>query len=322
MVQNTHTKKASLHRLRRAVQSLTAPESYFSGLTLRGSMQPENIIFFNRTDSSALHSIEGVSVNFHHRYELVVLLEKSGAARIGDVSYHLHPGEAALIFPNQFHHFLDVDAGALDWLFITFELAQDTPIAALKNAPRILDATHLKLLGLLLDEYVNPADGEQPDPVEISCLLARLLRRMVPAPLTPEKRRNIHSGDDVRDVILENINCYVRTHLTEPTTIAKLADALGYSVSYVRTVFRTRLGVSLGKYIRESRLSHASTLLGSTELNVSEVAERAGFDSLFVFSRAFKKAFGVSPKVYSQRVSGGRTGRSVKRKAKRKSALK
>ena len=183
------------------------------------------------------------------------------------------------------------------------------------DTPRILDASHLKLLGLIVDEYLNPADGK-PNTAEISCLLARLLRRMACAPLLPEQRRDIHSSDDARDVILENINRYVRSHLTEPTTIAQLADALGYSVSYVRTVFRTRLGVSLGKYIRESRLSHASTLLESTELNVSEVAAQAGFESLFVFSRAFKKAFGVSPKVYSQRVSGGRTGRSVKRKGK------
>jgi len=322
MAQNTHSKKASLHSLRRAVESLSVPESYFSGLTLHDAMQPENIIFFNRTDAGALQSVEGVSANFHHRFELVVLLEKGGSARIGEASYCLHPGEAALIFPNQFHHYLDVDAGALEWLFITFELAHDAPICALKDAPRILDASHLKLLGLLLEEYLHPADGQQPNVVEISCRLARLLRRMVQAPLIPEKRRDIHSSDDVRDVILENINGYIRTHLTEPTTIAKLADALGYSVSYVRTVFRTRLGVSLGRYIRESRLSHASTLLESTELNVSEVAEQAGFDSLFVFSRAFKKAFGVSPKVYSQRVSGGRTGRSVKRKVKRKGVLK
>ena len=319
MVPNTHSKKASIDSLRDAVQSLPLPESFFSGLTLRESMQPDNLIFFKRTDTGSLQSLDGVSSNFHHRFELVVLLEKSGSARIGEVSYELHPGEAALIFPNQFHHYLDVDAGSLEWLFITFELANDAPIAALKDTPRILDASHLKLLGLIVDEYLNPADGK-PNPAEISCLLARLLRRMACAPLLPEQRRDIHSSDDARDVILENINRYVRSHLTEPTSIAQLADALGYSVSYVRTVFRTRLGVSLGKYIRESRLSHASTLLESTELNVSEVAAQAGFESLFVFSRAFKKAFGVSPKVYSQRVSGGRTGRSVKRKVKRKIA--
>lgn len=283
------------------------PVSYFAGLSLRRAMQPDNIIVFNRRDTTDLQSAAGgVSTNFHHRYELVVLLEKSGLVRIGEVSYELRPGEAALIFPNQFHHYLDVDAGALDWLFITFELDHDEPIAALKDSPRILDAGQLKLLGAVLGEYVRPAGGKDPDTVEIACNLARLLRQMLKAPVIPENRRDIHSSNDVRDVILENINRYVRAHLTEPTTIARLAGALGYSVSYIRTVFRTRLGVSLGKYIRESRLSHASTLLESTSLNVSEVAAQAGFDSLFVFSRAFKKAFGMSPKAFSQKASAHR----------------
>jgi len=306
MLHNKHSKKAFIASLRGAVESLATPVSYFSGLTLRDSMQPDNLIFFKRTDTASLVP-EGVSNNFHHRFELVVLLEKGGPVRIGEVSYDLQPGEAALIFPNQFHHYLDIDAGSMEWLFITFELSNDQPIAALKDSPRSLDLSHLKLLGSILEGYVNPASGE-PDPLEISCLLARFLRHMVEAPVIPEHRRDIHSSDDTRDVILEKINLYVRSHLSEPTSIGKLAEALGYSVSYLRAVFRTRLGASLGKYIRESRLSHASTLLESTEMNVSQVAAQSGFESLFVFSRAFKKAYGMSPKAYSQRVNSGRAG--------------
>lgn len=302
MPQGKNTKKSSIASLRAAVKSLAAPASFFSGLTLCNAMRPDNIIFFKRTDTAALR-LKGVSSNFHHRFELVVLLEKSGSVRIGDLSYDLQPGEAALIFPNEFHHYLDIDSGSMEWLFITFELANEKPISPLKEAPRILDRSLMKLLGSILDEYVNPSNG-QPDAAEISCLLARLLRGMVDAPVISGNRQNTHSTKDTRDVILEKINIYVRSHLSEATTIGMLADALGYSASYLRAVFRTRLGVNLGRYIRESRLSHASTLLESTDLNVSEVAKKSGFESPVVFSRTFKKAYGVSPKAYSQRVNG------------------
>jgi AraC-like DNA-binding protein len=201
-----------------------------------------------------------------------------------------------------------VEHDELEWLFITFELQNPETIASLRDAPRVLDSAQVQLLSLILMEFVHLAGGV-PDVVEISYHLSRLLRGMVGARLIAEERRDISpggkartsdSGDGVRDIILERINGYVRSHLKEAPTISDLARDLGYSVSHLRAVFRNQLGVSLGKYIRESRLSQAASLLQSTEKNVSGVAEECGFKSLFAFSRAFKKAYGMAPKAYSK----------------------
>jgi AraC-like DNA-binding protein len=293
--------------LRHAAIGLQPPASLFSGLRWKHGMAPDNIVFFKRTDTSAFRP-EGVSNNFHHRFELVVVIERGGPVRIGDCNFQLEPAEAALIFPNQFHHYMDVKQGRMEWLFITFELANHGEIAVLRDSPRALDAAQLRLLSLIVMEYVHPATGKA-DVVEISCNLSRLLRGMVNAAEIAAERRDIHSSgaakrlhsaDRPRDVILEKINHYVRSHLEEAPTIGELARALDYSVSHLRAVFRDQLGVSLGKYIRESRLSQASSLLLSTDKNVSEVARESGFKSLFSFSRAFKKAYGMAPKAYSK----------------------
>ena len=121
----------------------------------------------------------------------------------------------------------------------------------------------------------------------------------------PAERIDIHSSDDVRDVILESINRYVRANLSRAVTISDIAEELGYSVSHLRAVFRDRLGVSLGKYIRESRLSEAAQLLQSGTLTVSDIGERCGFESLYAFSRAFRKAYGIPPRSYRQLVQEG-----------------
>ncbi len=263
-------------------------------------MAPDNIVFFKRTNISAFRP-EGVSNNYHHRFELLVVVEKAGPVRLGDVNFFLHPGEAALIFPNQFHHYMDVEQGKMEWLFVTFELKNADEIEALRGMPKVLDASELHLLALIVMEYTHPARGT-PDIVEISHNLAQLLRSMVNAPNIPEERRGIRPSDNPRDVLLEKMNRYVRQHLKEAPTISDLAKALDYSVSHMRAVFRTQLGISLGKYIRESRLSKAASLLQSTDKNISEVAEESGFKSLFAFSRAFKKAYGMAPKAYSKLV--------------------
>ena len=293
--------------LRHATIGLQTPGNLFAGLRWDQGMAPDNLVFFKRTDTSAFSPV-GVSNNYHHRFELVVVIERGGLVRIGDANFNLQPGEAALIFPNQFHHYLDVEKGQMEWLFITFELPHHEEIASLKDSPRVLDPGQLQLLSLIVMEFVHPASGT-PDSVEIAYNFSRFLRGMPASPKIPAERwdlqsggqaRGIHSADTPRDIILEKINRYVRSHLKEAPTIGDLAKELDYSVSHLRVVFRNELGVSLGKYLRESRLSAASSLLLSTDKSVSEVAEESGFKSLFAFSRAFKKAYGLAPKSYSK----------------------
>ncbi len=290
------------HQLRRLVREIPQPPSLFSGLTIQQSLAPDNVIFFSRRDTALLKPA-GVSVNFHHRFELVTVLETAVPARIDRTTYALHPGECALIFPNQFHHFMDVLQGPLEWLFITFELRNSDDIRALQNSPRILDHTASEYLLRLVSEF-RRLHG-MPDTLEISYALSRLLRHLLTCPALPSDRRDIHSSDDVRDVILESINRYVRAHLSKAVTIADIAEELGYSVSHLRAVFRDRLGVSLGRYMRESRLSEAAQLLQSSTHNVSEIGERCGFESLYAFSRAFRKAYGIPPRTYRQLVQEG-----------------
>lgn len=78
---------------------------------------------------------------------------------------------------------------------------------------------------------------------------------------------------------------------------------LGYSTSHLRAVFNDKIGISLGRSVRETRLAQASMLLLTTKKSISTVAEETGFASLTAFSRAFSRRFGVAPKAYSQNFS-------------------
>ncbi|MEQ1862362.1 MAG: AraC family transcriptional regulator [Chthoniobacteraceae bacterium] len=289
--------------LRRDLARLPPPASLFSGARIEQSFAPDNIIFFQRTDATKLRP-EGVSTNYHHRFELVSVFERAAPLRIDRGTHLLQPGEGALIFPNQFHHFMDVEKGELDWLFITFECHHADRIQALRDSPRVYDAHALDLLRQLVGEYVAPRVGGS-DHLFLSFTLARLLEHLATLPLIATARRDIHSSDDLRDQILEKINRHVREHLDRAVSIGDLARVLGYSVSHLRAVFRDRLGVSLGRYMRESRLSEAAKLLQSSDASVSAIGERCGFESLYAFSRAFRKAYGLPPRSYRQLVRQG-----------------
>lgn len=75
--------------------------------------------------------------------------------------------------------------------------------------------------------------------------------------------------------------------------LSDLEKQFNYSKYYLERQFKSRYGVSLISYRNSKRMEQAFSML-QTE-GVSAVSEKLGFTSIYVFSRAFKKHFGISP---------------------------
>jgi len=172
------------------------------------------------------------------------------------------------------------------------------------NAPRVLDATALELIHTLVREFVGgrrpAARPRSPSPTT---------SRAAPAPAhlpraCPRTGATSTRATTCATSSSKTSNRYVREHLSQAVTISDIAGELGYSVSHLRAVFRDRLGVSLGRYMRESRLSEAAQLLQRSEFNVSEIGERCGFESLYAFSEP-SASLRHPPRTYRQLVSEG-----------------
>lgn len=86
--------------------------------------------------------------------------------------------------------------------------------------------------------------------------------------------------------------------LDKPADMELLASDLNMGYPAFRKTFKKRVGVSPNQYHLNLRLNRATHLLTSTTLTISEVAYQTGFDSLFHFSKLFKKKIGESPKLY------------------------
>ncbi len=286
--------------VKRMVTDIPEPTDHFSGRRILESMVPDNILAFHHARVSEFRP-SGVSNNYHHRFELLIVIERGGPIRIGKEGYRIEAGEAFLVFPNQFHLYSDIESDAFSWLFFTFNLHRSDQVQALRDSPRKLDSSAFACLDRLLGAWIYGKSGSA-DGLELSYRVAEMLRALLGCPKIPATRCHLSQVDDRRGLIMERINGHVRENLGKSITIAELAESLGYSISYIRAVFRERLGVSLGRYIRESRLSEAAQLLQEPASKVTDVTDRCGFESLVVFSRAFKNTFGMSPRDYSKMV--------------------
>lgn len=87
---------------------------------------------------------------------------------------------------------------------------------------------------------------------------------------------------------------YSRSDLTAEEIIAVSAmNAVRF-----RQLFGQLYGLTPRRYLINTRIAHAKALLTSTDLSVTEIAEKSGFESLYHFSKCFKAAAGTSPLGY------------------------
>jgi transcriptional regulator GlxA family with amidase domain len=83
-----------------------------------------------------------------------------------------------------------------------------------------------------------------------------------------------------------------------PWTVGRLASEVALSRSAFAARFQRLLGESPKSYVTRTRLVQAASMLRGTHLPLPEVVVRAGYASQFSFSKAFKRAFGLSPGAY------------------------
>ena len=88
-------------------------------------------------------------------------------------------------------------------------------------------------------------------------------------------------------------------------SVPHLARIAGVSRGHLIRVFRGEFGVGPAEALRLLRLDRAAVLLARTNLQVQEIAAQCGFVDAFHFTRAFKAAYGHSPRVLRQRCAEG-----------------
>lgn len=92
---------------------------------------------------------------------------------------------------------------------------------------------------------------------------------------------------------------------TEPLTLQDIASAIHLNASYFSHVFKKETGRSFVQFFTDLRMEKAMQLLANTELNVTEVAGRVGYDLPNYFAKLFKQSTGLSPKEYRRKHRSG-----------------
>lgn len=116
-----------------------------------------------------------------------------------------------------------------------------------------------------------------------------------------------NSVDTPRGDLAEGIKQYIAKNYAQKISINGLCIHFHYSKSTVISAFENAFGISINRFLTQTRIDQAKKLLTSTDASVYHIAAACGFPDQSYFSRVFTHETGLSPGRYrkqTQKSSG------------------
>lgn len=143
-----------------------------------------------------------------------------------------------------------------------------------------------------------PFGAEQLLGTAIEELLIRLVRRGADAPVRPSSVIRATG----RDELFSRVNSYLEGRLGATLTLADICRDNLVGRSRLQQVFRERTGGGVMEYFGRMKIDAAKDMVREGRRNFTEIAADLGYQSIYYFSRHFKKVTGMSPTEYATSV--------------------
>lgn len=91
---------------------------------------------------------------------------------------------------------------------------------------------------------------------------------------------------------------YVELNYSRKIRISELAHHLSLDRSYLGSVFKGQLGISLQDFLLNFRMEKACELMNNENLTIGDISRSVGYDDPLLFSKLFRKNRGTSPREY------------------------
>lgn len=98
--------------------------------------------------------------------------------------------------------------------------------------------------------------------------------------------------------IVRQAAAYIDENYFEDLNLSLLAEKFNMESSYFSRIFRQEMGENPIFYITRKRIEKARSLIAHTDINLTEIAFRVGYNEYSYFNRVFKKHIGMSPREY------------------------
>lgn len=245
--------------------------------------------------------------HYHSFYEILYVLDGERIFQIKDKSYILKKGDAVFVNPYDFHRSIDAENPFYARILISFrkeliqDIINDEKFMGLYCFDKNIEFVHFEnadkdeieqILTSLVDEYVFKRPGYE---IMIKTLLINFLIKS--SRIASKQEQKYHYISDTHRRISEIVR-YINSNYEQQLTLENLSKKFFFSPSYLSRTFKNIIGISLKGYIKHVRIQSAQSLLLNTNMSISSIGEKTGFNSLNRFERSFKEVTNTTPLSY------------------------
>jgi len=130
---------------------------------------------------------------------------------------------------------------------------------------------------------------------------ARALFMLLLTELRREAREHASGRLPLPGGLVQDVLAFIATHSLRPISLADVAAAVDRTPSHVATAVREETGLTVGDWLREHRMAEARRRLLETTASVESIASEVGYSDVTSFVRGFRRAHGMTPRVWRER---------------------
>lgn len=270
------------------------------------SLQP---IFAGQKQVESWWNFKNIISPFYRLYYI-----ESGEARVGvgGVWYDLRPGQLFLIPKFTYHSYECHDTMSHYYICFFDDLNQngllrpDKLVFQIKAEPydfalvrRFMQLNPgMELVNVDPKVYTRTIYGkisvqsQARDGMESYGILMQLFSRFITRESMGQYVESAANGK------FDGIMNYIHSHLDRRITLSELAGRACLTTGHFSKVFKQVMGTTPCLYVQNRRIKQAQTLMLTTDMTISQVAEAVGIFNPAQFTRLFTKITGRKPKDY------------------------
>lgn len=259
--------------------------------------------------SAPISISEKIYCHYHAEVEFLYITEGNATLTINHRIYAISQGDFIMIPSSHLHMVIGDNLHPFRFIACVFhpdfissfgnDTIQQKYINSLVNwnythSPVIHHDSYLEsTMNSVLDTWKLKNDGyELHIKIDILSIISHLYT------LVSKESKVTISSSDYKINLLKSVIQHIQNYYFTSITLANTAQHFSISKSHLSRFFKEMTNMNFTDYLNYYRINKSAELLLTTDLSISEIAERTGFHNFSFFDRTFFRYMNETPRNY------------------------
>ena len=233
-------------------------------------------------------------------FELTIVTGGEGTVITNGIATSVSVGDIYVSFSGDFHKIISSESDPLRYDFIAMQTENREMHCDLEDIISRFHSPRSRVvrdenIPLLVSNAVAELNGDSPySETILGAVLLQIFSYIIRAFGSAKPLKQSKSVGDA-EILCYQIMNYIDNHIYTMKHLSELSEVTNYNYNYLSNLYKKVTGDTLQNYFSNRRLETARLLLSQGNLNVTQISSLLNYSSIYMFSRAFKSKYGISP---------------------------